>query len=313
VIDVQMLEQFGEPCGVVIGPRPLDLEDVFARVVADGWAPRSPAFEPEITALEASHCRGDCVAPLVIAGDLAFIDRTRRAQPGDLAAFTLSARGAEAQNSALPRGQLPWVPGSPWIKLLTEYHDIPMLLDRHGHSATASLLACESPDDVPLLYPVRNILRGGRLLFTSDSHSAELGASAATTVLSTILTNIPIGAGGTNLASITVGPYPWATEVVATLSGEITGTNSSGTLNAAAWGNIFMNLTATDFSTNPTAFSGGFVPPSSSEAFAVSVERLFSLAANTTTTYYLNAINVGPSNMSEELTSGLFKIEVVKR
>jgi hypothetical protein len=246
-------------------------------------------------------------------GDTVFIDRRIRAQPGDLAAFCLSARGCEAQNSKLPHGQTPWAPGAPWIKLMTEYHNIEMLLDRHGGAATATLLTCESPDDRPVLHPVRNVMRGGRLLYTPDSYAAELGLASATVMLSTTITSVTISASGTNLASITVGPYPDASKIVATLSGQVTGTNSSGTLNAAAWGNLFVNLTATDFSTSPTAFSGGYVNTSSSEAFTVSLERLLTLAAGATQTFYLNAINVGPASMTEVMNSGIFKIEVIRR
>jgi hypothetical protein len=260
------------------------LDKIFAATVERGWRPNTPAGSSELVRLEASHVRGDCTSPLLQDGDTVFIDRRIRAQPGDLAAFCLSARGCEAQNSKLPHGQTPWAPGAPWIK-----------------------------HDRPVLHPVRNVMRGGRLLYTPDSYAAELGLASATVMLSTTITSVTISASGTNLASITVGPYPDASKIVATLSGQVTGTNSSGTLNAAAWGNLFVNLTATDFSTSPTAFSGGYVNTSSSEAFTVSLERLLTLAAGATQTFYLNAINVGPASMTEVMNSGIFKIEVIRR
>ena len=55
-----------------------------------------------------------------------------------------------------------------------------MLLDRHGSAATASLMTCESPDDTPMLHPVRNIRRAGKLLFAPDTLAAQVGLNAAT-------------------------------------------------------------------------------------------------------------------------------------
>jgi hypothetical protein len=179
-----MLEQLARPPGLIIGPRPLQLEDAFERLT-HGWRPRSPAFGDELAALEASHCRGDCVSPLLQDGDTAFVDRRLRAQPGDLATFRLSARGCDAQNRDLPVGQSPWAPGASWAKLMIEYRGLEMLLDRHGGAATATLLACESADDRPILHPVRNVMRGGRLLYAPDTFAAQLGNNAATVTYAT--------------------------------------------------------------------------------------------------------------------------------
>jgi hypothetical protein len=101
----------------------------------------------------------------VQAGDIVYVDRNAKPEPGDLCSFALSSRGVEAQNSALPKGQMPWATGARWIKMLAHWHGLDMLLDRHGNAAAATLLACESPDDVPALHPVRNVRRRGRLLF----------------------------------------------------------------------------------------------------------------------------------------------------
>jgi hypothetical protein len=292
------------------------LDKIFAATVARGWKPTAPAFEPELSLLEASFTRGDCIAPLIVEGDLAYIDTRTPAQPGDLVSFALSARGAAAQNSALPAGQSPWKKGDRWIKLLARYHDWDMLLDRHARAATATLLGGEHQDDHPALWPVRNIRRNGKLLYGPDSHAAEIGLAAVTDVLSATITSATIGtAGGAghNLTSLTVGPYPWATEVIATVSGYIEGDNTSATLQAAAWGTIFINNSASDFTTNPNQFSGGYVPTSTIEEFSFSCESVFSLAAATTKTFYVNGINTGGTGMVETFTSGIFKIEVIKR
>jgi hypothetical protein len=154
--------------------------------VRKGWAPRHPAFGDELERLECAHVRGDCVSPLLIEGDEIFIDPNTPAQPGDLVQFALSSRGVDAQNADLPPGQSPWKKGARWVKLLAPYRGIDMLLDKHGSSATATLLSCESPSDTPVLSPVRQVRRDGRLLFTpevlfsTDAWAGQIAHLAAT-------------------------------------------------------------------------------------------------------------------------------------
>ena len=144
----------------------MNLESFFAETAAAGWAPRDPCVDPrELGTLEQSGVRGDCIYPLLQAGDTIYVDRNAKPLPGDVVSFALSARGAAAQNSCLPTGQSAWAAGSHWCKLLGVAHGYQMLLDRHGSAATATLMASERPDDVPALYPVRQIQRNGRLLF----------------------------------------------------------------------------------------------------------------------------------------------------
>ncbi|HVZ32488.1 MAG TPA: hypothetical protein VG963_08680, partial [Polyangiaceae bacterium] len=157
------------------------INEVFARVVRDGWAPRSPAFGDELERLDRSYTRGTCIEPLILAGDEVYIDREMPPQPGDLVSFALSSRGADAQNSGLPAGQSRWSAGDRWIKLYAKYGGTEMLFDKYGSSATATLMTCESPDHTPVLYPVRNIRRHGRLLFTPDHYGSQIGLNAATT------------------------------------------------------------------------------------------------------------------------------------
>lgn len=178
MLNLDMLALLARPEGA--GPRP-PLESVFAQVVADGWAPRNPCTdERELARLEQRTVRGDCISPLLQAGDTIFVDPSMPAQSGDVVLFALSSRGAAAQNSDLPPGQTLWAPGDRWCKLYIEHRGFQMLLDRHGSSATASLLACERPDDTPILMPVRNVRRAGCLLFTSDVYATQLGVNAAT-------------------------------------------------------------------------------------------------------------------------------------
>jgi len=188
MLDTEMLDLLSRTGGgAYFGPSPPPppppLEDVFARIVADGWAPRSPAFGPELDHLEASTIRGDCISPLLQAGDTVYVDPRIPAQSGDVCSFQLSRRGAEAQNSDLPVGQSPWSAGAAWCKLFVKYHGFDMLLDRYGNVATATLLACEHPDDVPVLHPVRNVRRAGRLLFQPDMFASQIGLNAATVTI----------------------------------------------------------------------------------------------------------------------------------
>lgn len=295
----------------------MTLDQIFEHTVRAGWRPRQVAVGEELAHLEVSRTRGTCIAPLVVDGDLVYVDQRTPAQDGDLVQFALSARGAQAQNSALPRGQSPCRPGDRWLKLLVaDYHGHAMLLDKYGSAATATFLSCESPDDTPVLRPVRNIARAGTLLYGPDSYASGLGMTAATVVYSATISSATIGsAGGAghNLTSLTVGPFFNATDLIATVSGYIEGDNTSATLQAAAWGTIFINTSATDFTTNPNQFSGGYVPVSTIEEFSFSCESLFTLAANTTQTYYVNGLNTGGTGMVETFTSGIFKIEAVKR
>ena len=195
----RLLEQLAAPCAVRVGAPLPTLEDVFSRVVADGWEPRNPCTDPaELEQLEASRVRGHCIAPLAVANDTLLIDPDSSPLPGDLVSFRLSERGASAQNSCLPEGQSPASPGDSWCKLLVNYRTFPMLLDRFGSSATATLLACEHPDDTPVLRPVRNILRAGRLLYGPETLTSGLGGNAATV---TLINNT--GSAGSNITGFT--------------------------------------------------------------------------------------------------------------
>jgi hypothetical protein len=185
-LDITLLEQLAEPIAggrVYVGESaPTTLDQVFSRVVADGWSPRSPAYGAELDRCVQSMIRGTCVEPLCVDGDVVYIDRGGLPPlPGDLVAFTMSQRLADLQNASPPPGQPPtWAKGAPWIKLFVPYHGIEFLHERHGGSLTATLAACESSKDSPILHPVRNIRRNGRLLFTPDTHASQVGDNAAT-------------------------------------------------------------------------------------------------------------------------------------
>jgi hypothetical protein len=148
----------------------VNLQTYFEDTVAAGWAPRHPAGESELRGLEESTVRGTCVEPLLYAGDIVYIDRNAKPEPGDLVSFALSARAAEGQNTPpFTADHRTRYKGDRWTKLYGRYHSFDMLFT-NATSATATWLACEVPDDVPVLHPVRNVRRNGRLLFgTTDA------------------------------------------------------------------------------------------------------------------------------------------------
>ncbi len=262
----------------------MGLETIFADTVARGWRPRSVAVGAEIERLEASLVRGTCIAPLAVDGDTLFIDPAGAPPlPGDLVSFALSERGAAAQNSALPPGQSPCRAGDRWAKLLTRYHNIDFLLDRFGSSATATLLSCESPDDVPALRPVRNVMRGGRLLYASG-----LGNNSATYVAETSVSSVSLTGTAATIVSQSVGPFVAAATVVVTCSGYLTSTYTAAGL---TWPPEFAYAIYTSAATLPTGhpyFHPTPVPGSNTYGTNFTYEQSFTLAVGTSQTYYLN-------------------------
>ncbi len=170
-MNFEMLDLLAQPGGfsLALAPgaeRPPARNEVFNYVARHHSAPRSPAFGAELERLEPSVIRGDCISPLLVAGDVIYVDHAARPLPGDIVTFRLSQRFADDQNAAPPPGQSPtWKKGDGWAKLFVPFAGIDMLRDRHGGSVTATYAACESPDDVPALGVVRNVRRAGALLF----------------------------------------------------------------------------------------------------------------------------------------------------
>ncbi len=220
----------------------IDLATYFDQTVAAGWAPRHPCVDfAEMATLEQSAVRGDCISPLLRAGDVIYIDRSARPEPGDVVSFALSRRGAEVQNSALPPGQSPWSPGSRWCKVYGIEHGFQMLYDRHGGAATATLLTCESPDDVPVLHPVRNILRNGRMLFGSAAPAAPMIQRRG--VLLGALGGLALSA--CNADGINIPELPAASEPLGDNSGAQVGANAATTIATASLSTVnvgFVNV-----------------------------------------------------------------------
>jgi hypothetical protein len=146
--------------------------------------------------LEQSTVRGKCLEPLLFAGDIVFLDRMQP-ESGDLVAFSQSQRYVDLEAGQPPHGQQPSSKGDKWCKLYGVIFcengpQWEMLFERYGLCATANLLACEYPDDTPVLHPVRNVLRAGKLLYGSTASAGPrltrrallLGAAVAPLALS---------------------------------------------------------------------------------------------------------------------------------
>jgi hypothetical protein len=249
--------------------------------------------------------------------------------PGDIVSTELSRRFCELQNANLPAGQSPWRPGASWAKLYADVHGIEMLFERHGHAVCATLMACESPEDMPVLAPVRNVLRAGRMLFGGavpaaphvsgspiSCDGAEIAADAATTVATATASGVSCpNTVDTNVTSVTIGPYQWATTVVLTATGAwefSTGANADGLLLSEG---IF-----------PIPGSGGRFqalrhdplinsqPASQNTYGAFADEYTFNLPANMTQTYYLVMLpNFGQATSSVTVTGAVLKGEIIKR
>lgn len=289
------------------------LEDVFADTVRRGWGPRQPAYGVELDRLAVSVTRGDCIAPLILDGDWVYVDPATPAACGDLVSFALSARGAAAQNSALPKGQSPWKKGDRWIKLLAHSHGYDFLLDRHGSAATVTLLGGEFPDAKVPLAPVRNIRRAGRLLFTPDTYASGIGTNAATTVSTTSIASTNLTTTATALMSLTVGPFVVATSVVITVSGYLSMTNTTASLNVTGEMAYAIYTTSGTLPSGHPFFDLPYIPAGTSEGVNFTYEQTFSLAAATTKTYYFNAAQTIIDDNQITVESMAMKAECIHR
>jgi len=141
----------------------LPTDKAFEYVRDHGWCPRHPRL-PGPSLLVARGV-GDCLDPVVLDGDELFIDLQAYPRSGDLVYFRVAARAARDLNRELPAGRPPWVGGGYACKLLVQSRGHDMLVERFGGAVSTVRFACESDDETPLLFPVVNIRRYGRLLF----------------------------------------------------------------------------------------------------------------------------------------------------
>jgi hypothetical protein len=320
MLDIQMLDELARPgARTYVGVAPPTLEDIFARVVADGWEPRRIAGESELDELEAATIRGTCLNPLLFADDVVYIDRRMSPQPGDIVSFRLSRRAVEAQNSALPPGQSPCRPGDAWCKLYAPYHGFRMLLERHGNAITASFATSEDPDTCGPLWPVRQVRRNGRLLFAPDLHAGQVGQNGATQTYSTTIggsTSIVDNTSPFNvfsaIGSISVGANAYASRHVVTVNGNVDLTNNAFTLTSAKISlhdSTHTYVLADQFVlTNQVVSQGTLRGP-------FSFEGIFSIPAGTAITWNVTGLVTGDSHgtISGNANDVTLKVEVILR
>ncbi len=305
MLDIEMLQQLGAAfSGEICALKPVLLHEVFARVARDGWNPRNPAPESELSRLERSLAAGTCLNPLLVDSDEIYIDHDAQPLPGDIVAFRISRRGAEAQNADLPAGQRPWNPGDRWAKLYLDYHGIPMLLDRHGSSATATLLTCESPDGSPVLHPIRQIRRNGRLLFGPPAECVDIAVNGATDI---VWTSIPSYSGSViadSIASIAVAAKTVAYTATVSASADIWKTLAAGAtvFLAQLSGGVPSGVTSQVFAVQATASPGT----------RVAIVFAFSVPASTATTFALWYSSGTAGNFG--LASNIdLRVDIIKR
>jgi hypothetical protein len=199
---------------------------------------------------------------------------------------------------------------------MVDYHGNVMLLDRHGSAATASLMCCEHPDDEPVLHPVRQVRRAGRFLFEPFcGHAAQLSTNAATDVSTTSAASTALVASiGSAACSVTVGPYGYATTVVATASGQWSFNTGANADNVQVF-EVVSDLSPTTSQQYKVLFTQtANVAANSTQVGSFADEKTYSLAAGATITLYVNAyFTRGSSTSSATLSDVTLKAEVIKR
>ena len=170
---------------------------------------------------------------------------------------------------------------------------------------------------VPLFTPGSgfNLVDFGPTTASGVIDTSGLGANAATAVLTASLSGTAGSFAVPDLmGDVTVGPYPYATSVILTVTGQWEFTYSGGTTQ-----NIVLRY---GISTATSTFSGALITVDQSTAALSSVNGLgplsqeieVSLAANTTTTYNVLA-GINPTGIIGTAVSitGTIKAEVIKK
>jgi len=141
--------------------------------------------------------------------------------------------------------------------------------------------------------------------------TAELGTNAATETYVQAFSS-SAGASAGNLSSgLTIGPYPYPVTVVVTMTG-------SASYGGSAGSQAYFDYANSDVS---GSLSGGGhtisqlvdVDSAGNSYATIAAEDTFSLAANTTTTYYLVGQRQPPTGVAGVAASGVIKCEVIKR
>lgn len=308
MLDIDMLELIGRPGGFVTlggGKPPPRREEVFSRLVDDGWIPRNPAFGAELDRLEMSTTRGHCLEPIILEGDTVYVDNNASPLPGDIVSFALSERAAAAQNEDLPPFDArPCKPGDRWLKAYVPYCGMDLLYERYGHYLTTTWAACENPDETPRLGVVRNIRRAGQLLFAPDSFAQQIADSAATDIVEVSVFGYTGSAIAQAIATASVGPKVQAYTATVTVSADVwkTNANTAQVYLAQLSGGIPVGGTSQSF----------FVTGTASPGTRISIVASFSVAAATSTQFALWYSSGSAGNFGGAANVDL-RVDVVKK
>lgn len=140
----------------------------------------------------------------------------------------------------------------------------------------------------------------------------QIGVNAATTVAETTSSNITINATVTTINSMSVGPFPVASTVVITVSGNVSGQNTSASVSVSPEFAYAIN-TAASLPAGHPFWDIYSIPPSTTVQQNLTYEKVFSLAANTTQTYYFVADSVSTFNNVLTSVSMTMKAEAIYR
>jgi hypothetical protein len=139
--------------------------------------------------------------------------------------------------------------------------------------------------------------------------TSQLGVNAATATYVQSFTGVGAPPSVTNINSgITVGPFPWATTVVVTMTGTY---DLPGTVQEVLQYGISTSASSYTDGVNSTLIqqqTSGF-----DSQGPIAKEVTYSLAANTSTTYYLCANHLPSGVVTGATLTGTIKAELIKR
>ena len=194
------------------------------------------------------------------------------------------------------------------VKLFWEFpHEAPNFMPREHYLLTNA--DARKAKDHKVLGVVRAVERRGVILKCLVA-LAGIDINAATSVSEISVVNVAVSSSNvgflTTIASLNVGPFPVAATVVITVTGTwtIPGTRPSSTI---AFG---LNTVTTSIGANNVQIS----PVAAGDQGLMAVESTFTLAANTSQTYYLLGISLpGTGINSYTVTQATMKVEAIKR
>jgi hypothetical protein len=300
----------------------LDAGALFAGFERDGFRLRNPASST--AGLHVLSAAGDCLDPLIVAGDRVFIDRGAEVQHGDLAMIQWaphvvdSWKGSErAASWAAKFGNLDMSRG---LKIC---RDFPQAVPAQ-HRSRYWVCKENASRNASAVGRVVAVERGGILLRGDLVHRpvalAGIDANAATGVSDTTAASVTVSSSSSPSAilSLAVGPFSVGVTLVCTATTQWQFSTGANADNIQAYGAVlngglgFLAGTYKVITANLT--SSGTVPAGDSIAGTFSDEQSYSLAAGATTTIYFGgACLYGYGTSTFKFLLSMLKVEAIKR